>query len=75
MLAEVLPLCKHAKSLNLSRNLGVTDVGIAALCAALIAPGSAPRLKEVRLQHIPYGAHASDALRDVSRERDIIWYV
>ena len=74
-LAEVLPLFVRAKTLNLSRNLKITDAGIAAIAAALVQPGAAPRLREVNLQHVPYGLQASDALREVSRVRDIIWYV
>lgn len=74
-LAQVLPLCKGAKLLNVSRNPKISDAGIGALCAALLPPGSAPRLKEVNLQHIPYGAKGAEALRAVSRERDVIWRV
>mgnify|MGYP001320844600 CR=1 FL=1 len=55
--------------------------GVAALCQALLPtpnpaqPMAAPRLEKVSLQHIPMGAMASAALREVSRVRDLIWYV
>ena len=73
-LAELLPLCRHAKSLNLSRN-PISDVGIEAIAKALIAPRSAPRLREINLQRIPYGPGGIIALQEVSRERDIVWFV
>ena len=74
-LAELLPLCRHAKTLNLSRNPRISDTGIESVTKALIAPGAAPRLREVNLQRIPYGPGGAIALREASQERDIIWFV
>lgn len=75
LLSEVLPKCLHAKSLNLSRNLKITDAGIEKIAAALVVPGAAPRLREINLQHIPYGLAAKLALEKVSKVRDVMWYV
>ena len=74
-LAEVLPLCKSLRSINLSRNTKVGDRGIVALVKALAAPGVAPRVKEVYLQQIPIGNEATLALRRISVLRDTVWYV
>ena len=73
-LAEVLPLCTAARSINLSRNIGIGDKGIAAVCRALAA-GAAPRVKEVNLQHLHIGPEATIALRKVNLVRDTNWYV
>ena len=74
-LAEVLPLFKHAKTLNLSRNAAMSDEGIAALANALLPTKTAPRLREVSIQHVHYGPKAVEALRELSLARDLIWKV
>ena len=73
-LCEVLPLCSRAHSLNVSRNPKVGDRGIAALAAAL-SQNAAPRLREVNVRLTSFGAGGMNALRKVSRDRDVIWYV
>lgn len=73
--AEVLPLCARARSLDVSRNPRAGHRGIAAIAGAL-ATGAAPCLREVNVQQIAsagVGASAA-AMRSLSRVRDVLWY-
>jgi hypothetical protein len=76
-LAELLPSMSSVTKLHLSRNAKISHAGAAALAAALLAPGAAPRLREVRLEHTAAATATagSSVLREVSRARDTVWYV